>query len=133
MIAGIKTTALVGIVALLAACSDSNVIGPDNQPEIANDPDTFEFQITGLDDVSQTLQYTWQNTGVRANVNRSSSISAGEATLIVRDGSGAEVFHTTLNQNSTVTTAEGVAGSWTIEVVLLNVFGTINFRLEKTT
>jgi hypothetical protein len=128
-----RTQALIGLVAMLAACSSGNVIGPENQPEIANNTDSFEFQVTGLDNVSETLSYTWQNTGTQANVNRSSSVSAGSGTLIVRDADGTEVFRGDLSENSTVATSSGVAGTWQVQVAMSGVSGTLNFRLEKTT
>lgn len=128
-----RAKTLVGLVALFAACSSGNVTGPENQPEIVNNTDSFEFQVTGLDNVSETLSYTWQNTGAQANVNRSSSVSHGTGTLIVRDAEGTEVFRGDLGENSTVATSSGVAGTWQIQVVLSGVSGTLNFRLEKTT
>ncbi len=121
------------LTALLAfvACSGGNLLGPDNQLEITNEVDTFEWQATAMQNVKQTLIYSWQNTGTTANVNVSSSISAGRATLEVRDALGTTIYGRSLDANGTSTTPAGAAGTWTIVVALDGVDGAINFRLER--
>jgi hypothetical protein len=49
--------------AVAGACGDSNPIGPSNQPEIANNRDNLQFQASNLRGTTQTLNYTWENTG----------------------------------------------------------------------
>ena len=115
-----------------ASCGDAaNPIGPSNQPEIANNRDTFQFQASNLSRTTQTLNYTWENTGTIANVNQSGSISNGTATLTIRAASGADVYTRDLSTTGTFTTTTGPAGSWRIEVRLDNVTGTLNFRVQK--
>ena len=122
-IAAAPLTALV-----LLACSDS--LAPF-QPEIANNPDNFQFQATGLTGVTTTVQYTWQNSGAQATVNHSSAITGGSATLTIRDANNTQVYSGALVASGTPTTATGVAGAWTIIVQLSNTRGTLNFRVEK--
>lgn len=133
--AGILGRALAGVIAALclayAGCGSGNTIGPQNQPQIINNPDNFEFQATNLRNLTQTIQYTWQNTGTVANVNQATSITAGTATLRIRDSVGAQVFSNDLKANGTFVTGTGVTGNWTIEVALSGVTGTINFRVQK--
>ena len=86
---GFRFQGMVWIFAIVAAsCGDAtNPIGPSNQPEIANNRDTFQFQASSLSRTTQTLTYTWENTGTSANVNQSGSISNGTATLTIRTAS----------------------------------------------
>jgi len=45
-------------------CGDAaNLIGPANQLEVTNQADTFQWQVTALDNVTQTVTYTWSMTG----------------------------------------------------------------------
>lgn len=115
----------------LFGCGGSNTIGPQNQPQVTNVVDDFQFQATNLSNVTQTIQYTWQNTGTQANVNQATTVTSGSATLRIRDASNAQVFSNDLTANGTFMTGTGTTGNWTIEVVLSNVTGTINFRVQK--
>jgi hypothetical protein len=123
----------IGVLALtiaLAACDPTRMIGPENQLEVSNAPGIFEWQVTDLRDVAQTLTYVWQNPGTTANVNQASSVSRGTATLTVRDASGTQVYSRDLAENGTFGTALGPAGNWTVVVTLDGVHGTLNFRLD---
>jgi hypothetical protein len=121
------------LVALLAsaACGSGNLLGPDNQLEVTNEVDTFEWQATAMQNVKQSLIYSWQNTGTSANVNVSSNVTAGRATLEVRDALGTTIFGRSLAASGTSTTPAGASGTWSIRVLLDGVDGAINFRLEK--
>ena len=114
----------------LLSCADANLIGPANALEIANTPDAFEWQVSVLENVTQTLTYTWQNSGTTANVDQSSSITAGTASVTITDADGMQVYSSSLGQDGTFTTDAGTAGGWTIEVVLSGVDGTLNFRAD---
>lgn len=121
------------VLALLAtSCGGgTNPIGPSNQPEVANSRDTFQFQASGLTVTTQTLAYTWENTGTSANVNQSGVVSSGSATLTIRTPSGAEAYSRDLATTGTFTTSTGMPGNWRIEVRLEKVTGTLNFRVQK--
>ena len=116
---------------VLVACSDNNPIGPSNQPEIGNNPDNFQFQASNLSRTTQTLTYSWTNTGVIANVNHSGRVDGGEATLVLRDASGNQVYSRPLMSTWTFTSATGTSGSWRVEVRLTEVTGTVNFRVQR--
>ena len=94
------------------------MLGPENQPEVSNETDTFQWQVTAMDNISQTLTYTWQNTGTTANVNQSPGLSGGSAELVIEDASGTEVYSRSLGQGGTFTTGNGSAGACTIQVEL---------------
>ena len=127
-----RLAALVVLVALGGCGSDkSNPLSPAVQPEIVNDTDSFSFQVTGVQNASTTLDYSWQNTGTVATVNQSASIGSGSATLIIRDAAGTQVYSRSLSDNGTFSSSAGTAGTWTIRVVFSGTSGTINFRSDK--
>ena len=123
----IRTLTLMTVVSTLA-CSDS--LAPF-QPEIANVPDNFQLQATGVTNVSNTFEYTWQNSGTTANVNQATTVSAGSAQLTILDATGAQVYTRALADNGTFPTTAGTSGSWKIRMVLTNYSGTLNFRAQK--
>jgi hypothetical protein len=122
---------LVGLALGLAACSSGNPIGPSNQLEVGNNPDNFQFQASSLSRTTQTLTYSWTNTGTAADVNQSGQVDGGDATLILRDASGTEVYRRTLRSTGTFNSSPGAAGTWRIEVQLTDVSGTLNFRVQR--
>jgi len=117
---------------MLAACG-GQTINPRFQPEISNLTDSFQWQVTGMTNVSQVLSYTWQNTGTTGNVNQATSITAGTALLLIRDAQDTPVYVRDLTQNGTFVTNAGTSGAWKIEVTLSKVSGAINFRVQKHT
>lgn len=122
----LKVIAAAGV--LLAACSDP--LAPF-QPEITNVTDSFQFQATGVRKVTWSHDYVWQNTGTTANVDHSSTVTAGAATLTIRDAAGTQVYTSPLNPSGSVTTSAGTSGAWTIRVALVTLDGTLNFRVQK--
>ena len=122
----------LGLALLVAGCAGStNVIGPENQLEVNNASDSFQWQATALSDITQTLTYTWVTTGTVANVNQSSTLGSGTADLRIVDAAGKQVYSRSLASNGTFQTAAGAAGSWTVTVALSKANGTFNFRVQK--
>lgn len=128
----VKLITLTTFVFLFAGCggSKNNALAPF-QPQINNAPDNFQFQATGIQKVTTTLQYTWQNSGTSATVNQACAITAGTATLVILDASSTQVYSRDLSANGTFATTAGTAGAWTIRVILSNLSGTLNFRVQK--
>ena len=116
---------------LLVTCSSTNTIGPSNQLQMSNIADDFQFQVTALSNVSQTLTYTWSNTGDSANINQASSLTSGSATLTVRGPTGTVLYQAGLQNNGTFHTAKGTVGNWQIQVVMDKAGGALNFRVQK--
>jgi hypothetical protein len=115
----------------LAACGGDNVIGPSNQLQVTNATDDFQFQVSNLNNVTQTLTYNWSNTGDSANVNQASSLTAGSATLTIRGPTGTELYQAALQNNGTFHTQKGTSGTWQIQVALSKASGTVNFRVQR--
>lgn len=119
---------------LLAACSDAVTgIGPENQLEVTNAVDQFQFQLTDLNEVTDSRSYQWENTGTQATVDVSQAISGGSAILTIRDAAGTIMYREEIAEDSDGNTAIGVAGTWQIDIVLTDSRGTFNFRVQKTT
>jgi hypothetical protein len=116
--------------AIFAALACSDTLAPF-QPEITNVTDNFQFQATALTNVTTTVQYTWQNSSTAATVNHSSAVTGGTAVLTVKDANGTTVYSGALVASGTPSTSTGVAGAWSIQVGLVNVSGTLNFRVQK--
>ncbi|UCD25452.1 MAG: hypothetical protein JSW51_05925 [Gemmatimonadota bacterium] len=117
----------------LASCATSNLIGPSNQLEVNNAVDDFQFQVSNLDRIVQTLTYTWECTGQQATIDISESITVGSAILTIRDDAGTTVHQEDLAQDNDTDTAVGAAGNWIIEVKFEGTSGTVNFRVQKKT
>lgn len=129
-----RTLALAALV-MLAGCGDSPTAAPPGiQPQITNLTDAFSYQITNLDRVTGTYDYTWQNTGTLAKVTHASNAGAtGTATVTLRDASGAQVYSGPLaTSGEPVSSPSGVAGAWTITVVYSNYSNAqVNFGVAK--
>jgi len=129
----LKYVSILGAFLLLISCSEDNTLNPQFEPEITNNTDSFEFQATGVNNVSQTLIYTWKNTGTQANINQASNITSGSAILKIEDVNGDFVYQKNLNENGSFTSVFGFSGDWKITVTLSKMSGDINFRVEKRT
>lgn len=126
--------ALLGPALLAMGCGGSDtVLGPQVQPEIVNQTDSFEFQATGAQNVTQTLSYTWANTGMSANVDQSCSINSGAGTIEIRDANNVTVYSGNLVDGGSYQSQTGTTGDWTIVVHLTQLSGTLNFRVQKLT
>jgi hypothetical protein len=130
---GYGSRALVAVAALVVGCGGSNVIGPENQLEANSAADNFQFQVSNLDNVSQNLSYTWENTGTQAVVDISQAISAGSAMLTVTDADGAVMYQDDVRADNDGDTSVGTAGVWRVELQLEGVTGTFNFRVQRKT
>ena len=125
------TLGLVLALAASATCGSDNVIGPGNQLQVTNAPDDFQFQVTNLKNVTQTLTYSWSNTGDSANVNQASSLTGGSATLTIRGPTGTLLYQSGLQNNGTFHTVKDVTGTWQIQVAVSQADGSLNFRVQK--
>ena len=124
---------LITAAMLLAAtgCGGStSALNPKFQPQVNNAPDSFQFQTTAIQNVTQTLSYSWQNSGTRASINQACSINPGSAFVTVLDPGGKSVYSGDLAANGTFTSLAGTAGTWTIKVAFSNTSGTVNFRVQ---
>lgn len=128
MVAGCAAGLLA--VVLLAGCG-SDPVQPLLEPQVVNETDTFQFQATTNGETSQSFQYSWQNTGTSANIDQSTVLNSGGAIVTITDADGTQVYSRDLNQDGNFPTSQGVAGSWTIRVVLTKAVGGLNFRAEK--
>jgi len=128
-----KHISIIWTFLFLISCNEDNTLNPQFEPEITNNTDIFEFQVTGVDNVTQKLTYTWENTGTQANINQASIITSGSAILEIEDINGDSVYLKNLNENGSFTSVFGFSGDWRITVTLSKMNGDINFKVEKST
>jgi hypothetical protein len=113
----------------MLACGD-DPLAPF-EPEVNNAADSFQLQATGVQNVTTTLTYTWRYTGTVANVNHSTTTTAGSVRLVVRAASGTQVYDKQLQPSLNEQTGTGPAGDWNVQVVFSGYSGTVNFRMQK--
>ena len=119
----------IPLLTVALGCGDNSSAGKDLQ--VTNAADNFQFQVTDTKSFSHTYSYQWSNSGSSASVNQASSITGGDATLVVKDAAGSTVYTRSLKLNGTFPSATGVAGNWTIQLLTSKVTGTMNFRVQK--
>ena len=115
-------------------CSTGNggtPLPPAFLPHVVDSQDDFQFAVTGVSKVTQTLTYQWQNTGDAATIDQTGSVSAGSAMIKVLDASNSTVYSADLNSSGSFVSTTGAAGLWTIQVVLSKTSGAISFHLQK--
>jgi len=101
------------------------------QPEIINNADAFQFQITDASNVTTTVTYPWTNTGTQATINHSTVTTTGSATVYLLDTDTTEVYTAGLSASLNEASSVGTTGIWTVRVVFVDFSGTANFRVEK--
>lgn len=129
-----RTILLTSVLCLLlgfAACSDDPA-APGIEPEILNNAESFEFQVSAVRNYTGTREYVWNNSEISANLDQSPSLTAGTVRLTMLDGAGSTVHDADLADGS-LATAEGQAGDWTIRVRFTGASGNLNFRVQPRT
>ncbi len=129
----VYTTIILAFCTFLAVagCSDDQPVLPGVEPEVINNTDTFEFQVSSVVNYTGVWQYDWTTTGTIVDVDQSCAITGGTVTLRILDSDGTEVYSRDLTEGGSYTTEAGVTGQWRLEVALVEGSGTLNFRTEK--
>lgn len=118
--------AVAPLLLLLSAggCGEPYSAGKDLR--VTNEVDLFRFQISDMKNYSQTFSFTWTHSGtVGAVVDQYSSISGGDATLVLKDASGTTVYSRSLKQNGQFTSEVGPPGYWTVQILMNKVSGSV--------
>ena len=71
---------------------DSPGSGAGIQPDITSRRDEFSYRVPRVTSYRGSGLYWWQNSGITAQVQQASAVSAGGMRLVIRDANGAEVF-----------------------------------------
>jgi hypothetical protein len=124
---------ICGLLCILAvvACSDDTPTSPGAQPRIVNNTDTFEFQVTSMQNYSSVWRYNWTTTGTIADVDQSSVVGGGTVVLRLVDADGTIVYSRNLAQDGSYTSESGATGQWRVEIEMSKCSGTLNFRVQK--
>lgn len=129
----VATAGTLATCLALAGCGSHAPTAPGIQPQIANLTDDFSYQVSNVGNYTGSSPYSWQNTGISANVNQATTVTSGAMMLVITDAVGTQVYARSLSDNGTFVTADGVAGTWTIRVAYNGASGTVNFRAQKKT
>lgn len=113
----------------VAACGD-DPLAPF-EPEVTNAVDNFQFQATGVQNLTLTRDYTWRNTGTLATVNHSTTTTNGSARITILGPNGTQVYDKALAPSLNEQTNASTSGDWIVRVTLTNYSGTMNFRVQK--
>jgi hypothetical protein len=114
----------------LFACGDDNPTGSDDSI-VTIEVDNFLFKATELTDSTDTFSYRWDNSGTLADINQSSTITAGGAMLTVFDADSIQVYAHDLGEDGDFVSDAGAAGKWTVHVAFTDLTGSVTFRLRK--
>jgi hypothetical protein len=120
----------VALAVSLAAIACADPTGPF-VPVISNETDNFSISAPGLENVTTTQIFAWDNTGTAATVVQSSNFTRGSGTLTILDAAGTEVHVRDLSTAGTFQTTTGVSGEWTIHMLIRNVHGSLSFTVQK--
>jgi hypothetical protein len=120
-------------ILVAAGCSDSDPVSPGIQPEIINGTQSFEFQVSAVQNYTGSVSYTWNNSSTFASVDQSSAVTSGSATLTIKDAAGEIVYSRSLAEDGSLPTPAGTAGDWVLTISLESVSGDLNFRVDEGT
>lgn len=110
---------------------DSPGAGAGVQPDITSRRDEFAYRVPRVANYRGSGLYWWQNSGIAAQVQQASAVSAGSMRLVIRDANGVEVFSRSLAEGGSFLTQNGVSGRWTIQVIYDDATGTVSFRVRR--
>ena len=121
----------IAALAFVVGCAGNGATAPRYQPQVTNIANSFAFQVTGLQTVTDELTYIWRNDGTTANVNQSPAGLQGTTSLVVTEAGGRQVYSRALTENGTFVTSAGTAGNWTVRVKFTSASGTSSFSLQR--
>jgi hypothetical protein len=122
---------VVVLILLSGSCGKKSNPIAAFEPEVVNNTDAFQFQITDASHVNTTLSYSWENTGSQATVDHSTVVNEGSAVIVILDADGTQVYSSGLKASANESTSVGTQGTWSVGLTFSNYSGTANFRLEK--
>jgi hypothetical protein len=119
------------LLVLGAGCADSivRILAPDNNPQVVNTPEKFQFTATDLRNVNDRVSTVWTNSAPKAKLIHDSFIHHGYGVLVITDAAGVTVDSTLLELNLEAETRPGVPGNWTLTLIFAGARGRVNFTL----
>jgi hypothetical protein len=127
-----RSSALLGLTLLLAACEQENTLNPAfvTTTQLS---DLFSYGVVGLENVSDADRYLWLMTGDQATVDVSPALSGGSAFLQIRSGDGEIVYAENIGDEVDGVTDVGFSGIWQIDIIFDKASGGFGFELERDT
>lgn len=131
-----RATRRAGWAALAAAvllavtgCSGGDVLAK-YQPQVVNAADQFRFQVSGLNAVTTTHEYTWSNAGQKAGVEQVMLLGGGAGTITIFDAANTQVYQQPIGTAGVQQTLSGAPGRWRIRVELSGASGSVGVRVQ---
>lgn len=125
---------LVATVAVISSCQDSIVkyLGPANREISTVVTDSLRYQAWDLDNVTDTRQWAWANTGPQAVVYHRSFVHHGQGRITILDAAGDTVYRQVpLEYQLDNTSDSGQAGTWTVTLELFGARGRVDFAIVR--
>ncbi len=91
----------------------------------------FEFRSAAVVDCTARLSYLWKNDAAQVTLNQASAPTSGKAMVHIVDASGEEVFAHSVLDRGAFSGMIGKAGSWRIDLDLLEYSGTVDFTIHQ--
>ena len=126
-------SALTAILAVGCSSTPNQPPAPGIEPEVLNSTNTFQLQVSSVENYTGVVEYVWSNTGIEANINQSCNIQPNQALLRIIDADGTEVYSQDLSVDGSFASELGVSGDWRVRVEMTAMTGTLNFRAEIRT
>lgn len=119
------------VLVLGSGCADSVVreLAPENDPQVINTPELFQFSAADLRNVNEKITWVWLNPAPKAALSHDSFIHHGYGILIITDAAGVQVDSTLLELDLETETRVGVPGDWTLTLILASARGRAHFSL----
>lgn len=121
---------IAAVVLTLGSLACTDFTASPFVPTVTNELDNFDFKVVATAE-SRTIRYTWTTTASSADVNLSSSLTAGTARVTITAPDTTEVFAHALDGSGATVTGAAATGDWLIIITLSNVTGTVHFSLSK--
>ncbi len=125
---------MVATVAVISSCQDSIVkyLGPANREISTVVTDSLRYQAWDLDNVTDTRQWAWTNTGPQAVVYHRSFVHHGQGRITILDAAGDTVYRQVpLEYQLDNTSDSGQAGTWTVTLELFGARGRVDFAIVR--
>ena len=123
--------AAASLVALCGCGGSGSALDPAFAPTVTSVVDTLRLQATAITAVTRPLSYSFRNTGAAATIEQACTITAGSAFLVLRDSTGILLYSKDLSQSGAFSSFAGEPGSWTVELSLADLKGTLDVRVRR--
>jgi len=121
---------MLGALSLIYACGKT-INGPQIDPKIISETNSFSFQTDELSNVTQVLEFSEKFTGDLVDVVQDCEVTEGDATIIITDARQKELYRSHLHSHGRFMAQKGMPGQWRIVVAIENCSGRLDFQIMQ--